>query len=858
MSGYPTSQVLYPPDLPTYLENVYKLKPIVGEPSDDEVIGIHAVIRVASKVVDVQGMGDPLLLARLSEHLFNAQMVKYRVKYLHAVFPEHTTYTPPALPAHVSVNLEPVIGIPSEESLIKVQTAIRSYQRFSDVPSMFDPRVNLELLQHLFDLHMARYTQLASQSQHVSPSQGTTRSSNPARATEATGDLPSVTNNVGTGAHAIVSDQTFQSAPTIDIRELLERSNQLAERFNQLLERSNELLGGSTQPTDQSNIITERFNQVLGRLTQLVEHSCRPAEQSNQLADRFNQLEPTNWLNERINSWNNSDRLLRAEYQLAAQTNQPAERLGDILRNINGVLVGIQHAIVRSSKGNTIKALDCLVNDRGETPAISPNIGRKTIGWFTDELVSASHRVPTVINGAAKSPLTPKAWLVGVPSDDEVIGIHAVVHAARKALEIPGMHDPGMIMKLGDHLFSAQLARYRRKYSLITFPSDATYTPPVLPTHIPANLDAISGAPSDDEIIKVQDAVQTCQYFRRFPSMFDACLNMELSQHLFDIQMARYMRLTGECTPGSLPQVSGPENPIQNREPTSNATGGAINYTNNAGTGAALTEEQASRLAPGIDIRELMERSNQLSDQFNKLLKRSNELMDRWAEPPNHSDSPTLTEQFNQVLERFTRVVEQSHQPAERSDRFAERFNLLFERLNHLIEQSTQPMQRVNELSDRANQLLERLNQSFERSNQLSEQANKSGERMADVLGDINRVLVGIQHAIVRNHKGNTYKAADCLVNERGDTPAQNKQLGNVSFEWLSGQFGSRSDCQFQVIIEGTPHTLHMDNNWLARLIRFFGVGEKYLEDGASNKFKEGQAGNARVIFGRYLSSCLG
>ena len=52
MSGYLTNQVLSPPDLPPYLESVYKLKPIVGEPSDEEVIGIHAVIRVASKVVD--------------------------------------------------------------------------------------------------------------------------------------------------------------------------------------------------------------------------------------------------------------------------------------------------------------------------------------------------------------------------------------------------------------------------------------------------------------------------------------------------------------------------------------------------------------------------------------------------------------------------------------------------------------------------------------------------------------------------------------------------------------------------------------------------------------------------------------
>ncbi|CAE6459477.1 unnamed protein product, partial [Rhizoctonia solani] len=460
-------------------------------------------------------------------------------------------------------------------------------------------------------------------------------------------------------------------------------------------------------------------------------------------------------------------------------------------------------------------------------------------GWYPPSQVCYPPELPEFLKNVYDLKL-----IVGVPSDDEVIGIHAVVHAARKASEIPGMHDPDMLMKLGDHLFGAQLARYRSKYSLITFPSDATYTPPVLPTHIPVNLEPVSGAPSDDEIIKVLDAVQTCQDLRRFPSMFDARLNMELSQHLFDVQMARYMRLAGESAPGSIPQVSGPESSVQIMEQTSNATGGTITPTNNAGTGAnATAEQQTPHLAPGIDIREPMERPNQLSEQFNKLLERSNELLDRCSQPSDHSDSKTLVDRFNQVLERLTQRVEQSYQRPEGSDRVAERFNQLFERFNQQIEQSNQPAQRANELAEQSNGLADRANQ-------LSEQANKSGERVADMLGIINKVLAGIQHAIVRNHKGNTYKAADCLVNEKGETPGQNSQMWHVTFEWLIGQFGSRSDCQFPVVIEGTPHTLHIDDVWLALLIRFFGVGEEYLEDGSSNKFKEGQAGTARVVFG--------
>ncbi|CAE6424209.1 unnamed protein product [Rhizoctonia solani] len=144
------NQVHSPPQLPLYLKNVYDLKPIVGVPSDEEVIGIHAVIRVANKVVDVEDMGDPTLLARLSEHLFGVQLARYRSKRA-AV---DTAYTPPSLPAHVSTQPGPVKGTSSEEDIIRAQSALRAYQQFSNIPSMFDPRVDMELSQRLFDIQM--------------------------------------------------------------------------------------------------------------------------------------------------------------------------------------------------------------------------------------------------------------------------------------------------------------------------------------------------------------------------------------------------------------------------------------------------------------------------------------------------------------------------------------------------------------------------------------------------------------------------------------------------------------------------------------------------------------------------------
>ncbi|EUC55109.1 laminin domain protein, partial [Rhizoctonia solani AG-3 Rhs1AP] len=156
MASYPPNQTILPPDLPPYLKSVHKLEPIVGAPNDDQLIGILSVIRVAQKAIEIPGMGDHILICRLSEYLFDAQMARYRSNHYATTFPESTTYTPPTLPAHFPVLLEPVNGAPSEEELLKVQDAIRLYHQFSNVPTMFDPQVNMELSQYLFDIQMGK------------------------------------------------------------------------------------------------------------------------------------------------------------------------------------------------------------------------------------------------------------------------------------------------------------------------------------------------------------------------------------------------------------------------------------------------------------------------------------------------------------------------------------------------------------------------------------------------------------------------------------------------------------------------------------------------------------------------------
>ncbi|KAH7335853.1 hypothetical protein B0J17DRAFT_719496 [Rhizoctonia solani] len=163
-----------------------------------------------------------------------------------------------------------------------------------------------------------------------------------------------------------------------------------------------------------------------------------------------------------------------------------------------------------------------------------------------------------------------------------------------------------------------------------------------------------------------------------------------------------------------------PETPTQVKEWTSTFTEGTIGATNNAGIGSdTVGASQTPEPTFNVDICELMEQSNQLFGWFNQLL-------------------------------------EQSTQPTQKA--------------NELAEQ-------LNEFANQANQLSEQLNQLHEHSNPLSEQVNKTWEQLRDMLGNMNRMLMQIQHTIVRNHKGNTISALDCLANEKGKTQPDSNTL---------------------------------------------------------------------------------
>ncbi|CAE6439328.1 unnamed protein product [Rhizoctonia solani] len=132
--------------------------------------------------------------------------------------------------------------------------------------------------------------------------------------------------------------------------------------------------------------------------------------------------------------------------------------------------------------------------------------------------------------------------IVGKPTGEDVKAIHAVIRTQNTMAHLPNFHNPDLSMQLSQHLFGAQLAVYRSNYSMNLLPGETNiYTPPALPSHVPGTLHEIIGAPSDEEIKSAQGVVRSLENLANSPHLFDADLSMQLSQHMFNIQFARYM-----------------------------------------------------------------------------------------------------------------------------------------------------------------------------------------------------------------------------------------------------------------------------------------------------------------------------
>ncbi|CAE7234152.1 unnamed protein product, partial [Rhizoctonia solani] len=88
----------------------------------------------------------------------------------------------------------------------------------------------------------------------------------------------------------------------------------------------------------------------------------------------------------------------------------------------------------------------------------------------------------------------------------------------------------------------------------------SVYTPPALPSHIPCTLNQVIGTPSDDDLKAAQGALKSVENWAAGARTFDADLNMRISQHVFDLQFARYMHdlAQGESSGTESPRVPEP------------------------------------------------------------------------------------------------------------------------------------------------------------------------------------------------------------------------------------------------------------------------------------------------------------
>ncbi|CUA74786.1 hypothetical protein RSOLAG22IIIB_11477 [Rhizoctonia solani] len=145
--------------------------------------------------------------------------------------------------------------------------------------------------------------------------------------------------------------------------------------------------------------------------------------------------------------------------------------------------------------------------------------------------------------------------IVGVPTDEQAKAIHDTIRAVNSVSNVPALYDSKLSTQLAQYLFTIQMAVYRNEYPLNLFPGENTYMPPSVPSHIPISLEPVVGAPSDGQLEAAHNAARTLENLANSP-FFDSTLSVKLSQHVFNIQFARYIQDSNQgcfIRPANLP-----------------------------------------------------------------------------------------------------------------------------------------------------------------------------------------------------------------------------------------------------------------------------------------------------------------
>ncbi|KEP50550.1 hypothetical protein V565_077930 [Rhizoctonia solani 123E] len=132
--------------------------------------------------------------------------------------------------------------------------------------------------------------------------------------------------------------------------------------------------------------------------------------------------------------------------------------------------------------------------------------------------------------------------ITGIPGREEIKLVHEAVRALNNFPHTSEMRNSDLSIELSQHLFDIQMVCHRQKYPTSVLPNDVIYDPPTLPAYIPIELKTVTGSPSNEDVASVHTALRISESFVNVPSIFDPDLHARLSQHLFDIQLARHIQ----------------------------------------------------------------------------------------------------------------------------------------------------------------------------------------------------------------------------------------------------------------------------------------------------------------------------
>ncbi|CAE6475624.1 unnamed protein product, partial [Rhizoctonia solani] len=227
-------------------------------------------------------------------------------------------------------------------------------------------------------------------------------------------------------------------------------------------------------------------------------------------------------------------------------------------------------------------------------------------------------------------------------ADAQKVLAHYLWFGHPPASQVPALHDHKLSTQLAQYLFTIQMAVYRNEYPSNVFPVENIYAPPSVPSHIPISLEPVIGSPSDDQLESVHGAVRTLEGLAHSP-FYDTTFGIKLSQHLFNIQFARYIQDSnqGHFTqkPANLTassQQNEDEPPIATSNPPSDNVAQIVpqDPVSTGLSSSAPIPSQVTLLgnttaepAPGLqstnDINKLdLARSDQRSEETNQLLKK--------------------------------------------------------------------------------------------------------------------------------------------------------------------------------------------------------------------------------------------